>query len=127
MKVYFVLLRFASVGLLTAFIDNAVFLLVFAHTQHVLLSQGSGRLAAIGFNYMAARRAVFLAQASHTKTLPRYLLLVALNTALSYAFIEFAVAQLGWSVPLAKLTAEGALFAASFALQRDFVFTARPS
>jgi len=127
MKVYFVLLRFASVGLLTAFIDNAVFLLVFAHTQHVLLSQASGRLAAVGFNYTAARRAVFLAKASHSTTLPRYLLLVALNTALSYAFIEFAVARLGWSVPLAKLTAEGALFAASFALQRDFVFTARPS
>jgi putative flippase GtrA len=125
MRISFVLLRFSMVAVLTAVIDNAVFLTLFLSTGHVLGAQVAGRLAGIGFNYTAARRAVFLTRASHRRTLPRFLLLVALNATLSYAFIRFASTYLGWSVPIAKLVAEGALFAASFALQRDFVFVSR--
>ncbi len=125
MKVCFVLLRFTGVSLLTALLDNAVFLFSYARSHEILGSQITGRVVAMGFNYFAARKAVFLSRASLQSTFVKYALLVGANTILSYALINVLYSWSGLTVPWAKIIAETALFAGNFALQRDFVFTDR--
>ncbi len=125
MRIYFVLLRFASISIVTAGIDNLVFYLLFGATGNVLASQLGGRVLAILFNYSAVRRAVFLSDERHRILLPRYLLVAASNVCLSYAGIELLTKAFALGVFEAKIIAETTLFLANFWLQRDFVFTRR--
>jgi glycosyltransferase involved in cell wall biosynthesis len=122
MKIYFVLLRFGMISFLTAVLDNAIFVGVFRATGILWESQVLGRVGALVFNYSAARRAVFLSRERHLATLPKYLLLVALNGVISYAMINILVSRFGVAVPWAKILAESILFLAHFTLQRDFIF-----
>ncbi|MDX2150138.1 MAG: bifunctional glycosyltransferase family 2/GtrA family protein [Bryobacteraceae bacterium] len=123
LKIYFVLLRFSFISLLTALVDNAVFYAAWRSTGDVLQSQVTGRAVAIAFNYLAARRAVFLSREPHTSTLPRYLLLVLLSGTVSYALIRSLEPATG--VVAGKLLAETTLFLVNFLVQRDVVFTKR--
>ena len=122
MRVGFVLLRFTIVSLLTAVVDNAAFALALSSGADVLRAQVVGRLAAVGCNYWAARRAVFLSHQPHLAVAPKYLLLVGASGAVSYGLIRFLTASWAVAVIPAKLLVESLLFIANFAVQRDFVF-----
>lgn len=123
MKIYFVLMRFGALSLLTAVLDNIVFFLVFLASGRVAPAQVAGRAAAVLFNYGAARRAVFLSRERHTVVLPRYLLLVVCSGLISYGLIGFLHDRLSVPVIWAKIASESILFLANFLIQRDFVFT----
>ncbi len=127
MKIYFVLLRFSAVAFITALLDNTVFFLVYAKTQNILASQIAARVLAMCFNYTAARKAVFLSSEPHGRTLLKYIPLVVLNAALSYALISALSFRAGIPVLWAKVIAETLLFLGNFALQREFVFTGEKS
>jgi glycosyltransferase involved in cell wall biosynthesis len=122
MKIYFVLLRFASVSLLTAALDNLVFYLAYRRTGHVLGSQVLGRVLAVSFNYWMVRRSVFDSRQRHLATLPKYLALVLVSGAASYGGIQLLGATLGIYPVAAKLMVESALFFANFAVQRLLIF-----
>ncbi|MDR3700177.1 MAG: bifunctional glycosyltransferase family 2/GtrA family protein [Candidatus Sulfopaludibacter sp.] len=125
MKIYFVLLRFTSVSLATALLDNLVFYLAYRHSGHVLASQVLGRVLAVAFNYWMVRRSVFYSQQRHLSTLPKYLALVAVSGAASYGGIRLLGASLGIHPVAAKLMVESALFFVNFVVQRMLIF--RPS
>jgi glycosyltransferase involved in cell wall biosynthesis len=127
MRICFLLFRFGSLSLLTALLDNLVFVLVFRQSGLILLSQAAARLGAMVFNYLGARGFVFHSQQRHQAVLPKYVLLVLGNGAVSYTLIRWLHGDLGWRIVPAKLAAEGLLFAANFVLQRDFVFTRQRS
>lgn len=124
-RIYFVLLRFSFISLLTAAIDNLVFLGCFPLLHSIGQAQIAGRIVAVLFNYFAARQAVFLSREQHAVTFPRYLGLVIVSGTLSYGLIQFLTAHSSLPVVTAKLIAEGTLFIGNFAIQRDFVFRAR--
>lgn len=123
MRIYFVLLRFSMISLITAVIDNTVFYFVFGATGMIAGAQVMARAVAVLFNYRAVRGAVFLSDEAHRILLPRYLLLVGVNAVVSYSGIRLlsTVAPIG--VFPAKLLIEAVLFIANFAIQRDFIFT----
>ena len=125
MRIYFLLFRFSVLSLLTAALDNVVWALAFAATGSIGESQVAGRLVAMVFNYLGARRVVFHSRQRHQMVLPKYVLLVVANGLLSYALIQLIHYRLGIRAITAKLCAEGLLFIANFAIQRDFVFTRR--
>lgn len=127
MRIYFVLLRFSAVSALTALLDNIAFILFYGATQSILQAQAGARCVAMIFNYSAARSAVFHSQQRHRTVLPKYLLLVLANATISYGLIQFLGSTLSVAVIPAKIAAEGLLFIANFAIQRDFVFTRRRS
>ena len=122
MKIYFILLRFASVSLLTAVLDNIVFYLAYRHSGHVLGSQVLGRLLAVCFNYWMVRRSVFYSHQRHLSTLPKYLALVVVSGSASYGGIQLLGAGLGIAPVAAKLMVESLLFFANFAVQRLLIF-----
>jgi len=125
MRIYFVLLRFAGIAVLTALLDNGAFWLLYRSTGSVLEAQAGARVLAAIFNYTAVRNAVFLSNEKHTVVLPRYLALVAANAALSYAGIRWLTDTMPIGVIEAKIAAESIIFLANFAIQRDFIFTRR--
>lgn len=125
MRIYFVLLRFTMIGILSAMLDNAVFYLLYRLTGNILESQIGARIVSMLFNYAAVRRAAFLSEEQHRVTLPRYLVVVAANAALSYAGIALLTGFFSIGVLPAKILTEGLLFIGSFLVQRDFVFTRR--
>jgi glycosyltransferase involved in cell wall biosynthesis len=125
MRIYFVLLRFGFISMLTAGLDNLAFYIFFRATGVVPAAFLGARLLAVTFNYTAVRKAVFLSKAQHRIVLPRYLLLAAANVCVSYAFIAFLTRILSIGVMPAKISVETFLFIANFAIQRDFVFASR--
>jgi len=122
MKIYFVLLRSGAASMVTALIDNLVFIVAFSGTASLLKSQIAGRAAAVLFNYCAARRAVFRISERNRIVLPKYLLLVVVSGAVSFGFIRLLQSGLSLPVLPAKLIAESALFFANFAIQRKLIF-----
>ena len=122
MKIYFVLLRFSSVSLITALIDNLVFYFVWKRTGYVLESQFLGRTAAVLFNYSMVRKTVFASREGHHVLLPKYLLLVAASGSASYLGIQFLAGRFGVNPMAAKIFVETLLFFVNFLVQRRFIF-----
>lgn len=118
MKIYFVLLRFASVSVMTAVLDNVVFYLAFHRTGHILESQILGRAFAVAFNYLMVRRSVFYSRQRHAAVLPQYLMLVLASGAASYGGIRLLSDRFGVHPVWAKLAVETVLFFGNFAVQR---------
>jgi glycosyltransferase involved in cell wall biosynthesis len=127
MRIYFVLLRFGLISMLTAGIDNLLFYLLFHITGVVAPSLFGARAISLTINYFAVRKAVFLSRAQHRVVLPRFLLLGAANVCFSYALISFFTGFLLIPVMPAKISVESFLFIANFAIQRDFIFARRAS
>ena len=122
MKIYFVLLRFSSVSLMTAALDSLVFYLAYRRLANIALSQVLGRLLAVAFNYSMVRRTVFFSKHRHLAVLPKYLLLVSCSGLASYAGIQLLNVRFHIYPLAAKLLVETLLFFANFAIQRDFIF-----
>jgi len=122
MKIYFVLLRFGSVSLLTSLLDNAIFIVAVHRLGSVLASQVLGRVFAVAFNYSTVRRSVFYSRQQHKTVLPKYLGLVVVSGTCSYLGIELLSTRFGVPVVPAKLLVETILFFVNFAVQRLFIF-----
>ena len=122
MKIYFVLLRFSSVSLMTAALDTLVFYFAYRRLGNLAASQALGRLLAVAFNYTMVRRTVFFSKLRHAAVLPKYLLLVCLSGTASYAGIQLLNSRFHVQPLPAKLLVETLLFFANFAIQRDFIF-----
>ena len=123
MRIYFVLVRFCSVSLATALLDNLTFYLFYRHGAGVLGAQVAGRCIAVAFNYLMVRSAVFQARDRHASAFPRYLALVVASGAASYAGITLLLDTTHIPALWAKLGVESLLFFANFAVERDWVFT----
>jgi len=126
MKIYFVLLRFSSVSLLSAALDSLLFYLAYRRLGNLALSQVIGRVVSVAFNYSMVRRAVFFSRLRHASALPKYLLLVCLSGSASYLGIQFLNSRFHIQALAAKLFVETLLFFANFAIQRDFIFGKSP-
>ena len=122
MKIYFVLLRFAWVSMMTAALDMLVFYLAYRRLGNLAGSQALGRVLAVIFNYLMVRRTVFFSQLRHASVLPKYLLLVCLSGCASYAGIRLLNSSFAIGMVPAKVLVESLLFFANFAIQRDFIF-----
>jgi putative flippase GtrA len=122
MRVYFVFLRFAAVSMITAGIDNTVFLLLHHSWPSVIGCQFASRAVAGVFNYSANKLEVFRSRTQNTVALPRYCLSVVAQGLVSYFLFTNLSRLLGIDVVIAKILVETALFFASFVVQREFVF-----
>jgi putative flippase GtrA len=127
MRVYFVFVRFGAVSLLTAAIDNLVFIFATAMGGGILASQTLARMVAGIFNYYGNKRRVFRSEVRDWVAVPRFWIAVIASGAVSYALIQIFVGYLSMNLIAAKLLAETLLFACNFVIQREFVFAHRPS
>jgi glycosyltransferase involved in cell wall biosynthesis/SAM-dependent methyltransferase len=122
LRIYFVFVRFAGLSLVTAAIDYSTFAVVYAGAGNILLATVAARALAGVFNFAANRTVVFRSRGSIGREAAKYAALVVALMSVSYGLVTTLVIVLGFGVYVSKLLAEGALFAASFALQDLVVF-----
>ena len=88
MKIYFVLLRFGSVSMMSALLDNLVFILTVHRLGSVLGAQVLARAFSVAFNYGMVRSSVFYSKQQHSKVLPKYIALTVFSGTCSYLGIQ---------------------------------------
>lgn len=125
MRIYFVLLRFSLISILSAALDNLLFFLAIQGGASLIAAQLGARVVSVLFNYSAVRKAAFHSGEAHRVVLPRYLALVATNVLLSYVGIRWLTSVFPLNLFAAKAMAETLLFFVNFLIQRDLVFTRR--
>lgn len=124
MRIYFMLLRFSSVSLLTALLDYALFaglILVFP----LWLTLPLARITAAVFQFVMSARYVFFARGTCWPFFIRYVLVFIFIAFLAYGGIFLLTQHTSLPVLAAKALVETALFFVSFLLQREFVFKPR--
>ncbi len=125
MKIYFTLFRFMLASLATAIFDYIVFFAVYGSWSNILLSQSVARLAALGFNYLAVRKIVFLSNKQHYQVFPKYLILVLVCGLVSYSMINLLISVFPVNLAVAKLLSELLIYFGNFAVQRELIFRDR--
>jgi putative flippase GtrA len=125
MSLYFVMARYISTSLLTAVVDNLVFVLCYPLVHNLLVSIYVGRLAAIVLNYFLLRKVVFYSSDKTTRTLPRYVALVLVSGLAASLLIDFFNAEFHTGVVLGKIIAELLLYLVNFAVLNKLVFVHR--
>ena len=121
-KIYLVFLRFIGSSLLTALVDNIVFIIVYQLAGNILLGQALARAVATLVNFTINRNFVFRHQEDKWPAFFKYVLLVIVMGAVSYSLINLLVRSTGMSVIGAKILAETALYLVNFATQRTLIF-----
>lgn len=123
LRIYFVLLRFSIIAILSAMLDYGVFMLVyFLIAQNVMASLICSRVVSVTFNYLNVRRYAFRSNEKHRHTLPKYLILAVVSGIMAYTLIIGFMNLFGWQVVLAKIIAEFIMFIINFLVQRDLIF-----
>ncbi|MGA2655360.1 MAG: GtrA family protein, partial [Gammaproteobacteria bacterium] len=124
-KIYFVFLRFSSVGLITALVDLLIFTFSFMFTDMIFVSECLARASGGLFSFAASKHVVFKSKGSYAKEIMKFFALWATLLFTSYAMIIGAHA-LGLNIYLSKIITQTLLFLASFSIQRLFVFPYNP-
>jgi putative flippase GtrA len=125
MRIYFTLLRFSMVALISAVIDYLIFVVSYLFGASVPLSQINARAVSMLFNYAAVKKTVFNSNLSHREVFPKYLALVVISGLFSYGMIIMLMTRLSFNVILAKMVAESLVFFANFSIQRDLIYNAK--
>lgn len=125
MRIYFVLLRFTMVSLLTAGVDFVAFALCLWLAQSVVLAMAAGRAVALAFNYHCNRRLVFHSRVKARQAFPAYLALVIFSGLVSYGLMELMLKLTAMPVLVTKAVSESVVFVFNFAVQRDLIFADR--
>jgi putative flippase GtrA len=125
MSLYFVMARYVSTSLLTAVVDNLVFVLCYPLVQNVLVSVYMARLVAIVVNYFLLRKVVFYSSDTSTRTFPKYIVVVLVSGLAASLLIDFFHAEFNVGVVLGKIMAELLLYLVNFAVLNKLVFVHR--
>ena len=125
-KVLKMLLKFASVSLISFALDYGLFLLLSTATQQfaygLLCSNVAARLGSGFFNYQINRTLVFHSQENQRKTLVEYLLLATGILLANNGILSLFAYGLSLPLWLAKLLTEGSLFLVSLTVQTKVIF-----
>ena len=125
-KVLKMLLKFASVSLISFALDYGLFLLLSTATQQfaygLLCSNVAARLGSGFFNYQLNRTLVFHSQENQRKTLVEYLLLATGILLANNGILSLFAYGLSLPLWLAKLLTEGSLFLVSLTVQTKVIF-----
>lgn len=122
LRVYFVFLRFSTLGLVTATVDFSTFIACYWVTSNILLSMIIAGIFAGAVSFVLNRTLVFLSPKPVSSALPKYVLLAIAQRAVAYALLTSMVVFLDINVYASKLLAETILVLASFSIQRLFIF-----
>src|SRR5205085_2555166 len=93
MRIYFVLLRSVGVSMLTALIDNVVFVILFSYTGNKLWSQVIGRGCAMFVNFTGLKRVVFHSPGRARREFLQYCALGVVSGTASYLMIALLTSQ----------------------------------
>jgi len=123
-------LKFLGAGLITALIDNGVFIALHRAMGVRFFSLAIATLVSVTFNYLVVRAFIFETKTDHSSALPKYLGVHGVGLLARWAILEGIIALLHlapkhWGIYAAKLAADGVVYSLKYVVQRDFVFASR--
>ena len=123
-RVYLPLIKFSMSSLVAFVLDFVLVLVVMALTGNLLLAVGLARISSATLNFTVNRRLVFdpAGRSPLPSAIARYATLAAGILIANYALLFVLHTSLSVALPIAKLATEAFLFAASFFVQKYFVF-----
>lgn len=122
------LLRYISIGALSALLELGLFSLAYQYFSWPLLAANNGALAlAIVFNFAAQKHWTFRAQGGWGRQMPLYVLMQAISALLNNLLVFLLIARWDWSPPLAKVVQIGLVFAWNFTFCKLVVFAHKPA
>lgn len=122
MRIYFVFIRFCGAGLLTALIDNIVFIASYQAHHDLLFSQILSRLIGAIFSLAMSYHLVFYSKKNRIKAGAKFFSLVTVFGFISFYMITLLNAILNMNIIASKLLVELSLFIFSFIIQRNLIF-----
>jgi glycosyltransferase involved in cell wall biosynthesis len=125
MRIYFLLLRFMTSSLLASVIDMMFFMILMASGVNLIISMLLGRyFVGLALNFFINNRFVFLLDRFRWLTFLKYAIFATILGIISAGLVEFLKDQ-GNPVLTAKIIVETTLFAFSFTIQRNLIFSPR--
>ena len=124
-RIYREILKFSASSVMCFALDYGLFCLFSLLTGKVIFSNIAARLISGSTNYTVNRRLVFESRAGVGRSLLQYALLAAGILAVNTMSLWLLVTALGMNRYLAKILIEAALFAASYLVQRRWIFRRR--
>ena len=121
-RIYWEILKFSASSLMSFVLDYGLFCLFSLLTGKVVFSNVAARLISGSVNYTVNRKLVFESRADVGKSLLQYALLAAGILAVNTMSLWLLVTTLGMNRYLAKILVEAVLFAASFLVQKRWIF-----
>lgn len=121
-RIYWEILKFSASSLMSFLLDYGLFCLFSLLTGKVVFSNVAARLVSGSVNYTVNRKLVFESRAGVGRSLLQYVLLAAGILAVNTLSLWLLVATLGMNRYLAKILVETVLFAASYLVQKRWIF-----
>lgn len=121
-RIYREILKFSASSLLSFLLDYGLFCLLSVRTGRVVVSNVAARLISGSVNYTVNRKLVFESRAGVGTSLLQYALLAAGILGVNTLSLWLLVTGLGLNRYLAKILVEAALFAASYLIQKRWIF-----
>lgn len=125
LRIYSVFLRFIASSLISFAVDYVVFAVAYLLLGSILQSLVISRICSCSTNFLINKFSVFRSRGKPVREAVLFVALAALLFVLSYYGIWFLREYLGISPLISKILVEAALFVASFAVQRFYVFVRR--
>ena len=121
-RIYREILRFSASSFLSFLLDYGLFCLLSLLTGRVVVSNVAARLISGSVNYTVNRKLVFESRAGVGTSLLQYAVLAAGILGVNTLSLWLLVTGLGLNRYLAKILVETALFAASYLVQKRWIF-----
>ena len=121
MRIYRVIFRYIASAVISFLVDFALYWLLLGARLPAFASYGIARLVSSQINYRLNRYTVFSGRGGK-HAMAKYYLLAAAQGVLGAALVQLLPGVLPISAEVVKIPVDIVLFAASFILQRDFVF-----
>lgn len=133
LKIYMIFGKFLFSSLSSSVLDLALFSLFcfllrdmqWGSITYIMAATVFARILSALYNYSLNFKVVFQSESSVKSSLPRYVLLAAVQMSLSALLVGYLYPLFGGAEVLVKIPVDVLLFFLSFVIQREFVYTER--
>lgn len=124
-KIYAIIFKYSMASLLSAVIDNLIFIVLSAYLSNIYLMTFAGRAVSAVFNFTLNKKIVFKRQGDMVKQSIKYICLVILSGSISATCVSFLSRILNIHVVPIRLVVELILYFFNFYVQKNFIFVKR--
>lgn len=121
-KIYTVILKYSTSSVISAIVDNLVFILLMPYISNIWVLTFSGRAVSMLVNYTLNKKVVFKKQGDLGQSFVKYVGLVIFSGCMSALLLSIVSEFIGKTSVIAKIFIEVLLYFFNFYVQKKYVF-----
>lgn len=121
-KIYRMIIKYSLSSLLSAIIDNLIFIILSFYSDNIYKMTFTGRIIAAFFNFLINKKIVFRKEGKIIKQSIEYICLLLVSGAISALCVSFLHKALDASIVILKLIVEFILYFVNFYVQKNIIF-----